>query len=380
MGILDRWLFREFFLSLITSLLILFGIYVTFDLLSRIDAFSTVAAQRGQWIGRTLFDYYTPQLFRFFDMTGAGLTLMAAILAVSSLRKHNQQTALTAAGIAPSRCFRAVFIAVVLVGIPAILNREMVLPQFQTDLMQDITEIQSNAFARRAISATDYARVQFNAKGCDPEKKEIFDLSLELPKRCLPGGGNLVHAKVALFEPATPGLPAGFRLREIVQPHGLTEGPAIQLGDRPVILTCADFPEQLAPNECFLVTNLIFEQILDQNTWSATTDTRTLLRSIHAAPEDFGPVGRTSFHIRILRPVSDLAVVLIGLPLIIRRRDANVFRPILISLVVTGLCFVLNRGCQWAGNSMWLTPELAAWLPVLVMLPLTTILCCRMDA
>ncbi|MDO4559057.1 MAG: hypothetical protein Q4C47_08835, partial [Planctomycetia bacterium] len=152
------------------------------------------------------------------------------------------------------------------------------------------------------------------------------------------------------------------------------------LSDHPVVLTAADHPDLLAPGECFLVTNLLFEQAIDQRTWSSTTGTATLFHAIRAAPEDFGPTERTSFHVRMLRPLVDLLQILICLPLVIRRSDRGILRPALISLLFVGGCFGVCRLCQWAGNSMWLTPELAAWLPIFLLAPLATISCYRTDS
>ena len=380
MTIVDRYLLRRFLSVIVATFAVLFGIYVVFELLDRVDTFGSVARQRQQLFVQVLADYYVPRLFWFFDLTCGGLTMLAAVLTVCGFRRHQEQVALTTAGIPPSRCFRVVLVASVLMMIPAVLNREVVLPRYQLVLMQDINDMNGDSASRRTTSMMDYARIQFQGKGCDPNTKEIFHLTLEFPKRCLPDGGNQLVAGSARFETDTPGLPPGCRLTQIDSPHNLAQGMDIMLADRPVLLTAAEHPDLLATGECYLVTNLLFEQILDQRTWSSTADTKTLFQAIRQAPEDFGPTERTRFHIRILKPFTDLSLIFIGLPLIIRRDDRNVFRPVLISLTLTGICFGGCWLCQWAGNSMWLAPELAAWIPIIFMAPLATVLYYRMDS
>ncbi len=375
MSIIDRYLLRQFMTVLLGTFLMLFGIYMVFELLDKMDQFDTVARQTHQWFGQVLVSYYVPRMFSFFELTGGGLMLLASILTVSSFKRYHELTALATAGIPPTRCFRAIFFGIFLIALLGIANREIMLPRVLPELIQDIGDLQQQTESTRMIPPIrDYFKIQFQGKGCNLRKQEIYDLSLELPQHCLPGGTNQISAKIAMFEPHTPGLPSGFRLRTITQPSELPHMASIELVGTPIILTAHDYPDLLASEECFVATNLLFEQMIDPKTWGANASTQALFGAIRRAPDDFGATARTQYHFRILRPITDLTVVFLGLPLMIRRDDRRMFRALLVSGLLPCLCVGCGFLFQWLGNSSRLTPEFAAWMPILIFTPIAVAL------
>jgi lipopolysaccharide export system permease protein len=79
-------------------------------------------------------------------------------------------------------------------------------------------------------------------------------------------------------------------------------------------------------------------------------------------------------HARFIRPLLDMSLLLIGLPLVIQRKEKNVF-------VASGLCFGLVAvfvlfvlACHALGQYSILQPAaLAAWLPAIVFFPMAIV-------
>src|SRR5258708_1755586 len=80
------------------------------------------------------------------------------------------------------------------------------------------------------------------------------------------------------------------------------------------------------------------------------------------------------FHMRLTRPILAMLLVFMGLSVILRDQNRNVF-------ISTGLCLVLCATffgacffCRYLGDNEFLSPALAAWLPVLFFGPLAFVL------
>jgi lipopolysaccharide export system permease protein len=76
------------------------------------------------------------------------------------------------------------------------------------------------------------------------------------------------------------------------------------------------------------------------------------------------------FHIRITRPILGMILVVLGLSVILRDQNRNVFISTGMCLVLCAVFFVAFFTCKSLGDNGYLSPPLAAWLPVLVFGPL----------
>jgi lipopolysaccharide export LptBFGC system permease protein LptF len=64
-----------------------------------------------------------------------------------------------------------------------------------------------------------------------------------------------------------------------------------------------------------------------------------------------------------------MALLLLGIPVVMRRAGTNVFASVGICIVVVLLFTVVVLGCQGLGANYLLTPVMAAWCPVLMFVP-----------
>ena len=77
-------------------------------------------------------------------------------------------------------------------------------------------------------------------------------------------------------------------------------------------------------------------------------------------------------HSRIVRPLWDLALILVALPLVVRFSESNIALSAGTCVLIIGLFQVSVMAFHTLGNfSLFRTASLAAWLPVFVFLPLS---------
>ncbi len=78
---------------------------------------------------------------------------------------------------------------------------------------------------------------------------------------------------------------------------------------------------------------------------------------------------RVAVHSRMVQPLMDGTLLMLGLPLMLSRRNRNVFFSISICLGVATAFTLLSLCCQSLGGMSVLRPSLAAWLPLLIFVP-----------
>ena len=133
MHIIDRYLLRQFLQTFLICFLSLTGLYIVFDAFTNLEEFVRCGAKCGGVIP-FMARHYAFQALGFFDRTGGLLALVSAMFTVSWIQRHNEMTALMAAGIARIRVLLPIIFAAVTISLLAAANRELLIPRFRHEL------------------------------------------------------------------------------------------------------------------------------------------------------------------------------------------------------------------------------------------------------
>ena len=138
-----------------------------------------------------------------------------------------------------------------------------------------------------------------------------------------------------------------------------------------MIVTARDAPDWLKPDQCFLVSDLSFEQLTDADAWRDFSSTSQLIRGLHNRSLVLGGTIRVAIHGRIVQPLLDLTLLFLGLPLVMALESRNVFIAMSLCAVVTLAFMVVVFALQYMGGNymLGLSPALAVWLPLMVFVP-----------
>lgn len=79
---------------------------------------------------------------------------------------------------------------------------------------------------------------------------------------------------------------------------------------------------------------------------------------------------RLTLHARVVQPLLDLSLVLMGIPLVLNRASRNIFMAAGIGIVLVLALLLVVLACHAMGKSYLLSATLAAWLPLLIFGPL----------
>ena len=99
MWIIDRYMLRQFLSTFVICCISLFGLYVVFDLFTNLEEFLRCGREQGGVL-TLIASFYGYQSAVFFDQTAGLLALVASMFTITWIQRHNELTALMAAGIA----------------------------------------------------------------------------------------------------------------------------------------------------------------------------------------------------------------------------------------------------------------------------------------
>jgi len=367
MLLLDRYLLRQFAWVFVICFCSLAGLYIVADALGHLEEFVS-QTEEGSSMAVTMAEYYGYRTIAFFDRTSGILALISVMFTLSWFQRHNEMTAAGAAGISKRRLVRPLVIAVSAISIVAAVGREALIPRFRDKFSRTAQDLAADATKKLVPRFDNLTGVFISGRQLLTNQQTIEAPNFRLPPELGHYDKRLV-AKSALWLPADQGRPAGFLLREVSQPRDLRDKPSLRLADGEMVLFTPHDNDWLEPNECFVMSGVEFDQLVDAASWRQYSSTWDLVAGLYNRSLDFGADVRVIIHSRLVQPILDVTLLFLGMPLLLRG-NRNAFVAIgLCLLVVVGFLAVVT-GCQYLGTSFLLSPVLAVWAPLFLFVPL----------
>ena len=143
--ILDRYLLRQFVQTFLICFLSLTGLYVVIDGFANLEEFIDFGRKQGGLL-KVMGEYYAYRSLSFFDTMSPILSLIAAMFTVTWIQRHNELTAIEAAGIPKSRVIRPVIGAAIVISvIAAVVNRELIIPNVRHHLSHNAHDLRGTS-------------------------------------------------------------------------------------------------------------------------------------------------------------------------------------------------------------------------------------------
>ncbi|HLA83250.1 MAG TPA: LptF/LptG family permease [Thermoguttaceae bacterium] len=363
MRIIDRYILRQFAQTFAICFLSLTGLYVVFGAFTNLDSFLKVAEQQGNLLG-VVAGYYGYQSLFFFDMTAGMLALISAMFTVTWLQRHNEMTALMAAGVPRVRAAMPVIIAAALIAVLATVNRELIMPRYRSELVRTPSDLTGDAPRKFDPRCDDRTDILIWGKTAYLSERRICEPSFLLPET-LNRYGNQLTAESAWYRGPEGDRPGGYLCRGVDQPKNLASLPSLAMGEKRILITPRD-ADWLKPDECFIVSDVSFELLTEGLEFASTAQ---LIAGLRNPSLGFGAPVRVEIHSRIVRPLLDVTLLFLGLPLVMTRENRNVFIAIGLCIFVVSFFVVIMMAFQALGTNCMIPAHLAAWAPLLIFVP-----------
>ena len=367
--LIDRYIARAQLHAFMIVFVSLAGLTFVVDAFTNIEEFIAHAPGAGG-LARVLGAYYGYRLISFFDATSPVISLASAMFALSWLERHNELTALLAAGVTRWRIARPALVFAAVVSLLAMANREIVLPQIRQNLSRNAQDLRGDAahpFDARYDHATE---ILFRGRSAQSATCRIEKPSLLMPPS-LSEYGPQIDAGEAYWKPADATHPAGFLLRQVREPADIDRLESLQSGGRTVVFTrsAADW---LSPGECFVTSDVTFEQLIGSANWSQYSSTIELVRAIANPSLGVGAEIPLRVHARIVSPLLDMSLALLGIPLVVGPNRRGIFVAVGLCVLSAVVFFLMIFGWHALAAAYVVSPSLGAWAPLLILAPLAS--------
>lgn len=378
MLIIDRYVLRQFIKSFVICWISLTGLYVVVDAFAHLDEFLTLAKQHQRPLLEVIGEFYSYRSLALFDKISAVLAMIAAMFTITWIQRHQELTALMAAGVSRVRAARPVMIAAVVVTLISLGLRELALPSLREHLMGDAREMLADEAQEMRTRVDHETGIILRGQFLMPHERRIHRPNFLLPDG-LKDEGMYLSAVDAVYEPRQGDRPAGYRFKGVTAPAAWLKQPTHTLYDKPMILSPVDHGHWLAGDELFVVSNVEFDQLGVNSTWRQYMSTAELIRGMRNPSLDYGADVRVAIHSRITQPLRDVTLLFLGLPLVLRRETKNPYAAIGLCMLLTITFMLVVTACEYLGGVLLIRPSLAAWLPLMIFVPAATALCDRID-
>jgi len=384
----DRYVLLLFAKVLVICFVSLTGLYIVIDAFGNLDEFISYGNRQGSLVA-VLTEYYGARVLSFFDKISGLLSLIAVIFVVTWLQRSNEITAVMAGGVSQGRVIRPLIAAVMVISLLAAANRELGLPQVREKLVRNAQDWMGES-AQKVTPQHDYrSNILISGVHC-----YSIDRRIEQPAFMLheppTGFGRKIVAEVGFQREANVDHPAGYLLKDVSAPASINELPSARLqpvdasgapvnpvavstaasNPGPVMIYCPADTPWLEEGECFVVSDVGFQQLSGSGAWRQYASTKELVAGMHNPSLDFGADIRVMLHARMVQPLLDVTLLLLGLPLVISRENRNLFVAAGYCLLLVAIFFIVLMTCHALGGSGLLSPALAAWSPLMIFAPI----------
>ncbi len=358
----DRYLLRSFVHTMIVCFITTFGLIAVIDLFENLDEMLKLNGDSGtlslfQLIA-TLNGYRT---ILFIDRAGAILTVVSMMTVLIMLQRSGELHPLLAAGIPMYRILRPIILAAIAMNGVLMFNQEFLVPRVA--FLEHELRHRDDPSQSAVESLTDHTtRISIDGDRVNVAERTIEKPIIVLPVPTLVNDITILEAETAKFLPENRSHPAGLMLKNV--DPGVIAALSRSLTKRGQELV------KVQRNECdvFVVSAITCDQLFKRSSSFTSLSTPDLLARIRCPAFGLVSVHRLVLylHSRFMQPLMNIIAVLVTVPLMVRRESPGLVADSSLCGFVLAVLFGLTQAFQSLGATHAITPEMAAWAPVVI--------------
>ena len=360
MKILDRYVTKNFLTGYLIAFAVLMGLRIMIDVFVNIDEFTERADLT---VGQVLWNitlYYSRHSFLYFRDFAGMITVVAAVFSLGKMTRNNELIAVMASGMSLKRIIAPIlFMSLVFAGLH-VVDQEFFIPPMADKLVR----------AHDAIDATLFYDMWFigdenGSLFCSPQfkvKESVIITPTIITRSKKTNSGlwditGIVKADSAYYDLDT---------KSWILDNGVFLKVSKELADRPY-QTIKSYPSDLTPKDIPVRRKSAHMDLLSSY---------DLARLARQNPKDLTKLYAQK-NFRITDPIVNLVMLMISLPVLVCRDPKTLKSAVFISFMLTGICYIMTFMSKIFASEVIIAgravPELWAWLPIFIFLPIAFI-------
>jgi lipopolysaccharide export system permease protein len=360
MKIIDRYVTKNFLTGYLISFLVLMGLRIMIDLFVNIDEFTENSQITAFQMLSNIVTYYGRfSLLYFRDFAGM-ITVVAAVFSLGKMTKNNELVAIMASGVSLKRVIAPIlFLSLAFTGLH-VIDEEFLIPPMADKLVRSHDALDATlSYDMWFISDSQgnlFCSPQFKVKEAVIENPTIITRTNK-GNSILWDVTGIIKADSAWYDLDT---------KSWILNNGMFLAVSRQLADQPYkpIKTCQS---DLTPKDIPVRRKSAHMDLLSSY---------DLVKLAKQSPKDLARLYAQK-NFRITDPVINFIMLMISLPILVCRDPKGLKSAVFISFALTGLCYILTFVSKILASEITLAgrviPELWAWLPIFIFLPIAFI-------
>jgi len=367
MKILDRYVAKNFIVGYVIAFSVLMGLRIITDLFTKLDEFTENPDLGTLAVLKHILTFYGLNCTLYFRDFAGMITAVAAAFSFGRMVRSNELVAVMASGISLKRIIAPiVFLALLLTGV-LVIDQEFLIPPLADKLVRSHDDVPGQESYDVKFIGDDKGSL-INSQKFDVETSTLHNPIILLRRET---SGPAIWEVIGRIdaERAVDKNNTGLWKLYTSDPNTgkqLGYGVLYEIGSKPrkipsyqSDITAKDIPVRRKSEHMTL---------LSLRDLTALQRQKTQIRD--------WPQLRSQKHFRITDPIINLVMLMVSLPILVCRDPKSMKSAVMISFAITGACFITTFVCKMLATEVVfdrVMPELWAWLPVFIFLPIAFI-------
>ncbi len=354
--LIDRQMIFGYVKAYLICMVSLIGLFIVVDLFTKLDEF-TEGTESFQQVMNYIITYYGMACAGIFDRLCEPIVLLSGMFTIALLQRNNELLPLLSAGVSTRRVARPVLLAAFGMLSLAILNQELLLPRVDSYLAQS-KDFKGTKEKSGLQGGYESNGVHISGRSAIKKDLTVQGFTCVFPPKLGSEGILTLQAKEARYEPDK----RAWLLRETIP---------LEVNN----WRRKDLLQWVSSGTYYLYTKDIdFDTMIRTKDWYMYCSTWSLLGELAKAHSSQVAGVAVVFHMRLTRLVLGMLLVFMGLSIILRDQNRNVFISTGLCLGLCAVFFITIFFCKHLGENESLPPALAAWFPVIFFGPLSFVM------
>jgi len=371
MKILDRYVAKNFIIGYVIAFCVLMGLRVITDLFVNLDEFTENTDVDRATVIKHMLTFYALNCTLYFRDFAGMITAVAAAFSFGRMVRSNELVAVMASGISLKRIIAPiVFLALLLTGLQ-VIDQELLIPPLADKLVRSHDDLPGQeSYDIKFIGDGNGSLI--NSQRFEVETSTMHDPIILLRRKTSRPGIWEVTGRIDA-ERAVYNTQEGWwdlYTRDPNTGEQLAYGVLYdyEMGSRKEPQPIASYPSDLTAKDIPVRRKSEHKTLLSSKQLSALAAQKTSIRDVAQLS--------SQMHFRITDPIINLVMLMVSLPILVCRDPKSMKSAVMISFGVTGACFITTFVCKILATEVVfdkVMPELWAWLPVFIFLPIAFI-------
>lgn len=360
MKIIDRYVTKNFLTGYAIAFAVLMGLRIMIDLFVNIDEFTEQTTIGLLEICRNIATYYSRNSLLYFRDFSGMITVVAAVFSLGKMTRNNELVAVMSSGVSLKRIIAPIlFLSLMFTGLH-VADQELFIPPLADKLVRSPDAI-DKTLSYDLWFISDSSGSLFSSPQFKVRDNVIVEPTIITRKQ---RGDSVLWDVTGIIKADSASYDSG--TKSWLFDNGVFYKVSTKLADRPSE-TIESYSSDLTPRDIPVRRKSVQMDLLSSY---------DLVKLARQSPKDLAKLYAQK-NFRLTDPIVNLIMLMISLPVLVCRDPKTLKSAVFVSFMLTGVCYVMTFVSKLLASEVLISgriiPELWAWMPIFIFLPIAFI-------